>query len=125
MRIESAALTEPAVRELITELDAELRERYPEEGAVHDRIDPVEVAPGSGVLLVAVGEGDELLGCGALRVLEPGVGEIKRMYVRPGARGRGIASALLAALEAEASALYLERIVLETGERQGEAGPMR
>lgn len=94
VRIESAALTEPAVRELITELDAELRERYPEEGAVHDRIDPVEVAPGSGVLLVAVGEGDELLGCGALRVLEP-------------------------------SALYLERIVLETGERQGEAGPMR
>lgn len=122
VRIETAALGDPAVRELIDELDAELHERYPEEGAVHDRLDPAEVAPGSGVLLVAVDDdGGELLGCGALRVREPGVGEIKRMYVRPGARGRGIAAALLAALEAEASALFVERLVLETGDRQGEA----
>lgn len=121
VRLESAVLTDPAVRELIEELNAELRGLYPEEGAVHDRLDPGELAPGEGVLLVAVDDDGGLLGCGAVRLREPGVGEIKRMYVRPHARGRGIASALLAALEAEASALYAERLVLETGERQGEA----
>ena len=65
--------------------------------------------------------GDEALGCGALRLLEPGVGEIKRMYVRPEARGRGVGAQLLAALEAEARALAVSVLRLETGIRQPEA----
>ena len=122
VRIESVALDEPVVRELIDELDAELHNTYPEEGAVHDRLDPAEVAPGHGVLLAAVEDTTgRLLGCGAVRLREPGVGEIKRMYVRPQARGRGIGKALLAALEAEAAALFADRVVLETGARQFEA----
>ena len=39
-----------------------------------------------------------------MRELEPGVGELKRMFVLPECRGRGIARALLTALEAEARA---------------------
>lgn len=122
VRIESVALDDPVVRELIGELNAELHDIYPEEGAVHDRLDPAEVAPGHGVLLVAIEDtSDAPLGCGAVRLREPGIGEIKRMYVRPQARGRGIGRALLAALEAEAAALFAERVVLETGARQIEA----
>jgi putative acetyltransferase len=122
VRIESGALDQPVVRELIGELDAELRDTYPEEGAVHDRLDPADVAPGHGVLLVAIEDGtDAPLGCGAVRLREPGVGEIKRMYVRPQARGLGIGRALLGALEAEAAALFADRVVLETGARQVEA----
>lgn len=47
--------------------------------------------------------------------------EVERLYVRPEARGHGIAAALLGALEAEASALFADRMVLRTGEWQPEA----
>ncbi len=61
------------------------------------------------------------MGCGAVRRIEARTGEIKRMYVSPDARGRGIGRAVLAALEAEARTLGIARLVLETGLRQGEA----
>lgn len=43
-------------------------------------------------------------------------GELKRMFVDPSARGRGVAGALLARLEADASARGIRQIVLETGD---------
>ncbi|GAB6903057.1 GNAT family N-acetyltransferase [Kineosporia succinea] len=57
-------------------------------------------APG-GVLLV-LEQGDELVGTGALRTLEPGVVEVKRMYVRASLQGRRLGSALLDRLLLEA-----------------------
>ena len=47
--------------------------------------------------------------------------EVKRMYVRPVARGRGVARAILARLEAEARAARLPMLRLETGDKQGDA----
>jgi GNAT superfamily N-acetyltransferase len=113
-------LLSPVAQELITALNAELSKMYPEPGATHFRLDPNEVAEGNGVFLVALRD-DEPLGCGALRRIEERSGEVKRMYVRPQARGLGIGRALLAALEAEARALGLTRLLLETGTRQIEA----
>jgi GNAT superfamily N-acetyltransferase len=107
-------------QELITALNAELSNLYPEEGANHFRLDPDEVAAGNGAFLVALRD-DEPLGCGAVRRIGERSGELKRMYVRPAARGLGIGRALLAALEAEARALGLTRLLLETGTRQIEA----
>ncbi len=52
------------------------------------------------------------VGCGAFRPLVDGVAELKRMYARPG--NLGVGSALLAFLEAEASALHYRAIWLET-----------
>lgn len=52
------------------------------------------------------------LGCGALRPLEPGVAEIKRMYARHGTSGVG--SAVLRYLEEEAVAMGYQAIWLET-----------
>ena len=49
------------------------------------------------------------------------VAEVKRMYVRTAARGRGIGGAILVALETEARVLGVSRLVLETGVRQPEA----
>jgi putative acetyltransferase len=110
----------PVVQRLIGALNAELDARYPEEGANHFRLDPEEVADGRGAFLVAYIDGKPL-GCGAVRRIDPAVAEIKRMYVAPEARGRGVGRQVLLVLEAEARRLGATRLVLETGPRQPEA----
>jgi GNAT superfamily N-acetyltransferase len=110
----------PAAQSLIDALNAELSGRYPEEGACHFRLDPDEVADGQGSFLIASRAGKPI-GCGAVRRIEERTGEIKRMYVSPEERGRGVGRAILAALEAEAKTLGISRLVLETGVRQSEA----
>ena len=113
-------LLAPDSRALIEALNDELRRAYPEPGSNHFRLHPDEVAPGRGAFLVARVDG-RLAGCGAVRLLEGGDAEIKRMFARPELRGRGVGRAVLAALEAEARRLGATRLVLETGVRQREA----
>ena len=113
-------LGSPAAAALIAALNAELSATYPEEGATHFRLDPDEVGEGHGAFLVAY-DGGRPVGCGALRRLDTDTAEIKRMYVAPEARGRGLGRLLLGALEGEARRLQVARIVLETGVRQREA----
>jgi GNAT superfamily N-acetyltransferase len=105
---------------LIHALNAELSAQYPEVGATHFRLDPEEVEPERGAFLVAHA-GGEAVGCGAIRRIDADTAEVKRMYVDPGARGRGIGRLMLTALEAEARRLGVRWIVLETGQRQTEA----
>jgi putative acetyltransferase len=129
LEIASEALAGAVAAALIAALNAELSSLYPEPGATHFNLDSAEVAPGAGAFLVARLRGRPV-GCGALRPLReatlvrevgPRVGELKRMYVAPEARGLGIGRALLVRLEAEARTLGLDRLVLETGTRQAEA----
>jgi putative acetyltransferase len=110
----------PSAQALIRDLNGELRERYPEPGANHFRLDAEEVAEGRGALLVAY-RGEVPVACGALRLHDKTTAEIKRMYVIPEERGKGISRRILAALEAEGRKLGARRLVLETGERQTEA----
>ena len=105
---------------MIRALNTELAERYPEEGANHFRLDHEEVAEGRGAFLVVYSSGQPI-SCGAIRRIDADTAEIKRMYVEPQSRGRGIARRLLAMLEAEGRRLGVKRIVLETGARQREA----
>jgi GNAT superfamily N-acetyltransferase len=120
LRVYRESLESPIAFKLISALNAELTERYPEEGANHFNLDPDEVAEGRGAFFVAELDGKPA-GCGALRVIEPGVAEIKRMFVWHGLRGYGVATAVLAALEKTARELAVRRLVLETGARQPEA----
>jgi len=113
-------LLSPVANSLIQSLNAELSQRYPEEGANHFRLDPEEVAEGRGAFYVAYRDGQPV-GCGAVRLLDASTAEIKRMYVMPAARGRGIGWALLDSLESDARRLGARLLVLETGERQAEA----
>ena len=113
-------LTSAVAAQLIAALNAELEGRYTEEGANHFRLDADEVADGRGAFLVAY-DGTRPVGCGAVRRIEPHVAEIKRMYVAPAARGRGVGRLVLQELETIARQLGAIRIVLETGPRQPEA----
>src|SRR2546423_11652347 len=76
-------------QQLIVALNAELENRYPEEGANFFRLDAEEVTEGRGAFVVAYFNGNPV-GCGAVRCIEPDIAEVKRMYVDPNARGRGV-----------------------------------
>jgi putative acetyltransferase len=115
--IARAELTADVSRALLESLNAELRGVYSEPGATHFRLDPEEVADGRGTFVVVYREG-EPVGCGGLRLLDAETAELKRMYVSPAVRGLGLGRRLVAALEAEARALGVRRLVLETGVRQ-------
>ena len=112
-----AELTADASQALIGALNAELRALYPEPGANHFGLKPAQVSGQSGVFLVISLNGTPV-GCGAVRLIAPDTGELKRMYVAPAVRGKGLGRRLIAALEAEARALGARRLVLETGTRQ-------
>jgi GNAT superfamily N-acetyltransferase len=67
--------------------------------------------------VVVAYEKDIPLGCGALKEFEPGVMEVKRMYVVPDGRRKGVASSVLRALENWAQELMYKKCILETGHR--------
>ena len=108
----------PDAVDLMQALDDDLRARYP--GIVVNGLRPGDAARPRFVFVVARIDG-LAVGCGAVRELDPLVGEIKRMFVRREHRGRGIARRVLSALEAQAAGLGYTTLWLETGDRQPEA----
>jgi putative acetyltransferase len=109
-------------RMLIGELDAVLHADSPPEqrhGLSVDRI----FQPG--VMFFIARLDGEAVGCGGVAFLSgagdgngDALAEVKRMYVRPAARGRDIARTILARLEDEARARGVGRLVLETGDNR-------
>ena len=99
-------------RGLIGELDAELSGEYEPEQC-HGL--SVERVFQHGVLFFIARLDREAVGCGGV-AFDDGLAEVKRMYVRPRARGRGVAQAIVARLEHEARARGAGRLVLETGD---------
>ena len=92
---------------------AELRDRYPEGFDEADLVQPREVRGDAGVFLVAYEDGCPV-GCGALRVLEPGAGEIRHVWAAAGVRGLGVGRRLLSELELKAAARGLGVVRLGT-----------
>jgi DNA-binding MarR family transcriptional regulator/N-acetylglutamate synthase-like GNAT family acetyltransferase len=82
--------------------------------------DDDEMRPPRGAFVVASTDG-EPVACGALKTIGPGVGSLKRMWVSPSVRGLGFGRRMLAALEAEARALGLTTVRLETNRALTEA----
>lgn len=116
IEVRAAALDSPEARRLIAALNAELLSLYPPEQCFHDLAED-EVAPRRGRFVIAW-EDRVAVGCGAVRLLGDGRAELKRMYVVPERRGRGISRMLLESLQARARELGASTIVLETGIHQ-------
>ena len=79
---------------------------------------PGRYGPPAGRLLLAIQEGrldsDQAVGCAALRKLDEEICEMKRLFVRPALRGKGIARELVHSLITEARAIGYKTMVLDT-----------
>jgi putative acetyltransferase len=109
---------QPEIRGLIDELNDYLLSLYRPEDCYHLTIE--ELCRPDVTFFVAR-RGQEAIGCGALRRLGDGMGEVKRMFTLPAARGAGVGRHILEAIEADARRAGCERLVLETGELQPHA----
>ncbi|MEV0458879.1 GNAT family N-acetyltransferase [Catellatospora methionotrophica] len=112
MLIQHREITHPDVTALVLAAEDELFTRYP--GTTRSPLDPHARFVVAYVLSRPVG-------CGALVVSSPGVGEIRRLFVSPAHRRAGVARRILAALERRATAQGWDSIILETGVNQPEA----
>jgi GNAT superfamily N-acetyltransferase len=119
LQIVPVHLHDPVAEVLIGELLVDLAERYGQEDAAPAPT-VEDLTPPDGVFLVAAVDG-VVAGCGGIRRHTEGSAEVKRMYVRPEARGSGVARELLAALEGFARESGYSEVRLETGTGQPEA----
>lgn len=105
----------PVARACLDRYFDELASRFPEgfERETDGAAALDDYSPPAGVFLVARLAG-EPVGCGALRAFSPATGEIKRMWVAPRARRRGVARSLLSALEHAARERHLRTVRLDT-----------
>ena len=74
---------------------------------------PGDYAPPSGLLLLGHFEG-QLAGCVALHSLEPGICEMKRLYLRPAFRGKGLGRIMVDTIVSEARRMGYHRLRLDT-----------
>lgn len=112
--------TEPA-RSLVAAMRAEVSAMYEDidlDGPDMPRAGPGELGPPGGTFLVGFDEDGTGVCCGGVKRLPDGTCEIKRMYVAPAHRGRGLGGELLRALEDAARALGYAVARLDTGPRQ-------
>ncbi|MBO3746681.1 GNAT family N-acetyltransferase [Streptosporangiaceae bacterium NEAU-GS5] len=113
MKLTRADSTDPTVNELCVEQQAELAGRDLDAfNATPKKLDPRIAFV---VAYVTAPSGDRAVGCAGLQPLEPGVGELKRMYVRPDHRRNGLARLLLAEIERMADERGITVLRLETG----------
>ena len=107
-------------RVLASALEAELLGRYAGAGGAGGEPPASDFEPPEGAFLVGYVDG-AAVACGGVCRFDELTAEVRRMYVAPGARGRGLARRMLAALEQEARGLGYTVVRLETGEQQPEA----
>lgn len=98
-------------------MTAELAARY----EIPDQETDSPTAEDIDVFLIARDGDGEAIGCGALRRLDDGTIEVKRMYVAPAVRGSGVATAILRELEEHACAAGVDTVQLSTGTKQPDA----
>jgi GNAT superfamily N-acetyltransferase len=127
MHVRTVGFDHPDAVKLNDQVQLEYVERYGDDGDATP-LDPSMFVPPRGLYLIAYDNRDQPLATGGWRTQDEnpegysdGDAELKRMYVIPEARGRGLARRILASLEDDARAAGRIRMVLETGDMQPEA----
>src|SRR4051794_40775974 len=120
LEVRPVAASDPTAAALLNAYAAEIESRFVNRPA--SRVETVarEYVEPTGSFLVVYDAG-EPIACGGLRRLPDGAAEVKRMYVVPDARGRGVGAELLARLEDEARRLGYRRVRLDTAAKLTEA----
>jgi DNA-binding MarR family transcriptional regulator/GNAT superfamily N-acetyltransferase len=111
----------PDARACLDAYAADIDARFPEGFDTADLVRPEEVSGAAGAFFVAYEEGRPV---GALRRLEPRIGELRHVWVHPDARRLGLARRILTALEREAAARGLTVLRLDTHASLTEAQTM-
>ncbi len=104
-------------RELVVQLDKDLAIRDGDDHAFYAQFNKIATIKH----VVVAYDGATSVGCGAIKEYENETMEVKRMFVTPDNRGKGIGSVVLKELEAWAKELGYNKCILETGEKQPEA----
>jgi GNAT superfamily N-acetyltransferase len=113
---------DPPASELLAAMVAEMTLLYgPIDGPEMPSATPADFAPPDGTFLVAFDDSGAPVCGGGVKRLDDRAAEIKRMYVVPAARGRGLARVLLRALEDAARELGYASVRLDTGPKQARA----
>ncbi|NBD26495.1 GNAT family N-acetyltransferase [Paenibacillus glycinis] len=118
LTLKDVGITDPDLLGLIDRLDAYLYGLYPPEEVFGVDLDDPELTDIHFVVAYLDGKP---VGCGAIKEIDKTATELKRFYVEPEARNRGIAGRMLRYLEDKAGAQGYARIRLETGVPQLEA----
>jgi putative acetyltransferase len=114
-RVAIETVDQPEAVALIQALDAHLEPLYPPESRHGLKIEALRAT--NVLFVLARDEGGSAHGCGAVALL-PRYAELKRMYVRPESRGRGIADSIVRFLERQAADRGYGSVLLETGVKQ-------
>ena len=115
----------PPARDLLAAMVEEMKPLYGPIDVPHaPSATPADFSPPAGTFLVGRDDDGTPVCGGGVKRLSADVAEIKRMYVVPSARGRGLGVTLLEALEDAARSLGYTRVRLDTGPKQPHAERM-
>lgn len=103
---------------LIRQSDALMQSLYPAES---NHLVDIDALAAPHVHFFVARENGRALGCGAFVIADGKHAEMKRVFVDPAARGKGVARLIMEALEREAARLGIDLMQLETGIKQPEA----
>lgn len=120
MRIERITPTDPDVLRLLRQSDEYMNALYPPESIHAESVDGLRR---ESIALFGCYVAGALAGCGAAKIVEDAerYGEIKRLFVSPSHRGRGLSVAIMAVLERHLADAGVDLVRIEVGTRQPEA----
>jgi GNAT superfamily N-acetyltransferase len=133
LRFRAVPVSSPAAADLLEAYFAERRATFPSGKGSYRTASPADATftPPAGSFLLVEDDTDagRALACGGVRLIEPTPEglvryEVKHVFVRPEARGRGLGRLLMAELEAVAADLGADLVVLDTNESLLAAGAL-